>query len=617
MNDSDLWTLFVPQRGPEQRRMHYLRVIGRMKPEVTVDAARADMNLIARQIAEVSPASNKDWTVAIEPLRQSMVAGELKTTSLVLAGVTALVLLMACANVANLLLARGAGRSREFAIRASLGGSRTRIVRQLVTESLLLASLGGAVGIAAAWILVRTAPSFLPAGTLPVSMSLALDARVTVFAVAITLLTGVLFGLAPAWQVSRTPLGDTLRAGGRSITGAAGAFRAMLAAGGIAVAVTLVAGAGLLLRTLGSLNEVDPGFRADKVLTMRVSLPSTSYTPERARLFYEAAQREIGAVPGVLSASFGGSLPLQGGDISQAFEVTGQPGANRADRAGANYQMVGPQYFETMGITFLSGRPFDAHDTVNSNPVCVVNEELVRRHLGDQNPIGARLRVDAMDMSGPKPVLREIVGVIRQVKIYGPGEKERAPEIYVPILQNGWFWASLVVRAAGDPSSLAPAVKAAIARVDKDLPVTNVRTMEQVAADAVAQPRFRAELVGSFAIVALALAATGIFGVLAYAVSQRTREFGIRMALGARPANVLRMVVSGGLRITLLGIAMGLAGAAALTRSLATLLFGVQPLDPVTFVAAPALLALVALAACAWPAWRAARVDPAVALRQD
>jgi putative ABC transport system permease protein len=440
--------------------------------------------------------------------------------------------------------------------------------------------------------------------------------RVIAFAAVLTLFTGLLFGLAPAWHAARLPLADALRAGGRSATSGAGAFRALLATGEIAVAVMLVAGAGLLLRTLASLHQVNPGYRAGNVLTMYVSVPSTRYSGERLLNFYQSVEREIGSVPGVRAVAIGDDLPLDGWTVGQGFSIVGAPDTGLSNRPSAHYQMVGASYFETMGIELLAGRGFNEHDAAGSTPVCVVNEEFARRYLQGRQPIGTLISVDAMGMT-PKAVTREIVGVIKQVKVMGPGEEKNAVEIYVPLAQNPWTYASIVVRTANDPMGMAPAVKAAIARVDKDQPVTQIRTMEQVAAESVSQPRFRAELVGAFAGLAMVLAAVGIFGVLAFSVSQRTREFGIRMALGARAGDVLSLVISSGLKITAAGIVIGLAAAAALTRSLSSLLFGVKPLDPLTFLAAPALLALVALIACAAPALRAAGVDPAVALRQE
>jgi putative ABC transport system permease protein len=618
---ADMWTPFLIRHSPDQRKPHYLQVIARRKPGVTLEQARAGMNLVADQIAQASPETNKGWTVTVEPLRDALVPGDLRTTSVVLAGVVGFVLLMACANVANLLLARGAGRSREMAVRASLGGSRGRIVRQLLTESLLLAAMGGAAGLTLAWLLVRFAPAFLPAGTLPAGFTLTLDARVAAFAAAATLLTGIVFGLAPVFQAARTSLGDALRSGGRSATGHGSAFRTVLAAGEIAVAVMLVAGAGLLARTLLSMQQVDPGYRAENVLTAAVNLPFNRYAPTRAATFYRNVEHELAALPGV-RAAIGGSLPLDGQDIGQSFEVVGDPPIDSSSRPAANYQMIGSGYFDALGIPLLRGRAFDERDSASAPPVCIVNEEFVRRYLHGKDPLAARITVDSMDLRGPTPVTRDVVGVIRQVKVQGPDERENTVDIYVPVAQNAWFWAKIVARAGAgslstDPAALLAAVKAAVAKFDQDLPLTRVRSMEQVASDAIAQPRFRAELVGAFAALALALAAAGVFGVLAFAVSQRTREFGIRMALGAQRGDVLAMVVRGGLRITLLGVALGLAGAAAVTRSLATLLFNVQPLDPVTFAAAPILLSLVALAACALPALRASRVDPAVALRQE
>jgi len=532
--------------------------------------------------------------------------------------VVAFVLLMACANIANLMLARGAGRAREMAVRASLGAARGRLVRQLMTESLLLALLGGLEGFALAAALVRIAPAVIPKGTLPTGLTLALDLRVTAFAAVLTLATGLLFGLAPAWQTARTSLADAMRGGGRIVTSGSSRTLGVLAATEIAIAVMVVAGAGLLLRTLDRLSQVDPGFHADRVLTMQMQLPfNRSQTPEKLAAFYAAAQREVESVPGVRSTAFGQSLPLTGFNIGQGFEVIGEKPEAESLHHAAHYQMVGTRYFETLGIPLEAGRTFTEHDNLQGAPVAIVNREFMKRHLHGQTSIGRHIRVQAMGMTGPVPVEREIVGVCGQVKVDGPGDVENAVEVYVPIQQNPWFHAALAVRTAGDPLAMIGPIKSAMAKVDKGLPLTEIRTMDEIAYHSVARPRFRAQLLGGFAAFALLLAAVGVFGVLAFSVTQRTREFGIRMALGAARSQVLRLVLWRGLAISAAGIVAGLAGAAALSRWLATLLFGVQPLDPMTFLAAPALLSLVALAAAATPALRAIRISPAVALRDE
>ena len=566
----------------------------------------------------ISPESNKGWGVTIEPLRGAIVGPELRTTSMILAGVVGFVLLMACANVANLLLARGLGRSREIAVRAALGGSRSRIIQQLLIESVLLAAIGGAGGLALAWVIVGAAPALMPPDTLPQAIVLAFDARVTMAAAVLTLGTSLLFGLVPAWQTSGVPLVEMASGGVRGATRRAGGLRAALVTGEVAAAVLLLAGAGLLVRTLIALNGIDPGFHAEHVLTLQTGLPLNRFgTTEKLLTFYQAAEREVSAIPGVKSASFGGSLPLDGWDIGQGFAIAGDPPVEPSRMPAAHYQIVGAAYFKTLGIDVLRGRAFDDHDTVGAQPVCIVNEEFVRRYLNGREPLGIVVGVQDMAMTGLSTLVpRAIVGVSRQVVVEA-GEKERAVEIYVPILQNPWFSASLSVQAAGDPLSVLPAVKAAIARVDKAQPLTRIRTMEEVAAEATAQPRFRAELVGLFAVLALLLAAVGIFGVLAFSVGQRAREFGIRLALGARSADVLRLVLGGALKMTAAGVAIGLVAAAMLTRLLETLLFAVQPIDPVTFGGTAAVLSATALIACALPAWRATRVDPAVTLRQE
>ncbi|HEX3646169.1 MAG TPA: ABC transporter permease [Vicinamibacterales bacterium] len=615
---ADMWTLFSVRRSPEQRRQHYMQIVGRLKPGATLESARADMAGVAERIASIAPDTNKGWGVTIEPLRGAIVGPELRTTSLVLAGVVSFVLLMACANVANLLLARGLSRSREIAVRAALGGSRTRIVQQLLTESLLLAAIGGAGGLALAWATVRVAPSLIPRGTLPQAIVIAFDARVALVAALLTIATALLSGMVPAWQASSAPLAEMTSAGDRGSTMGAGGLRAALVVGEVAAAVLLLAGAGLLVRTLIALNGIDPGFKAEGVLTMQLGLPLNRYaSTEKLLAFYQAAERELSAIPGVKSVAFGGSLPLDGWDIGQGFVIEGDPPVEQAHMPSAHYQIVGSGYFRTLGIDVIRGRPFSEHDTAQASAVCVVNQEFVRRFLNGREPIGLVVGVQNMAISGASALVpRAIVGVVRQVAEQ-PGEKERAVEIYVPISQNPWFSASLAVQTAGEPMTFLAAVKAAVARVDKDQPLTRIRTMAEVAAEATSQPRFRAELVGVFALLALALAAVGISGVLAVSVGQRAREFGIRMALGARAHDVLRLVLSDALKMTAAGVAIGLVAAAALTRLLGSLLFAVRPTDPVTFAGSAGVLAAAALLACALPAWRATRVDPAVSLRQE
>ena len=614
---ADLWKLYIVKRSPEQRAMHYLQVVGRLRPGVSVEQAAASMAGIADGIARISPATNKDWGIHVETLREALVGSELRSTTLVLGGVVAFVLLMACANVANLMLARGASRAREMTVRVALGASRGRLARQLLSESVLLAGMGGATGLALAWALVRIAERVIPPGTIPVGIAVSLDARMVGFTAAVTLATGILFGMAPVWQFARGLPSERLRSA-RAVSGGNSRLLAGLAVAEIAIAVLVVTGAGLFLRTLDRLAAVDPGYHAEHVLTARVVLPLARYvTPDRALAFYRDAQREIESLPGVRSAAFGGSLPLTGWDIGQGFRVKGETDTGQSRQAAAHYQIVGARYFETLGIPLLAGRAFEERDGGSAAQVAIVNQEFVRKYLQGRTPVGAHVIIQALDMSGPKPVDREIVGVVGQVRVDSLGEAENAVEVYVPITQNPWFSASMAVRTTQDALAMAPALRAAVARVDKQLAVTGVRTMDQIASDSSARPRFRARLLGGFALLALVLSAVGIFGVLAFSVSQRRREFGIRMAVGAQAGDVLSIVAARGLKIAGAGIALGLGAAALLSRSASGLLFGVEPLDPAAYSAAAVLLAGVAMAAASIPAWRATRVDPAVTLREE
>jgi putative ABC transport system permease protein len=615
LTPSDIWTPFPTRRTPEQRRSHYLQVIARLKPGVTIEQAHADMALVAEGIARVAPETNRNWTVFVEPLRDALVSGELRTTSLVLGGVVLFVLLMACANVAHLLLARGVGRAREIAVRRAIGGSTTQILRMLVTESFVLAVCGGIAGLAMSWAALRLAPSFVPPGLLPEGISLRLDLRVTMFAALVTGCTGVLVGVVPAWQAARNPLTEVLAAGGRSST-TTGRLRHLLAVAEVAGAVLLLSAAGLMARTLIAMTTEDHGFHADSVLTMAINLPMNRYDASRMTAFYRQVESELGALPGVRAVGMASNLPLQGWDYGQPVEIAGDPPVDPASRPSAHYQMVNARYFDALGIPILKGRAFDDGDRATSRPVCIVNEEFVRRYLRGREALGAIVRVPNI-VRGPAPaVAREIVGVINQVAVQA-GETEKAVEVYVPLEQNAWFSSTIALRTDSSPLALAEAVRSAVARIDRDLPVREIRTMQDVAAEAVMRPRFRAGLVGTLAALALVLAAIGIFGVLTFTVRERTREFGIRLALGARTADILRLVLGGGARIAATGIAIGLAMAAALTKSLASLLYGVTPLDPVTFVGASMTLAAIALMACATPALLALRTDPAVTLRQE
>jgi putative ABC transport system permease protein len=607
LGDPDVWTAMAADPAPARRGSHVLRVIGRMKPGVTLAQAGIEMDVIASRIAAAAPDTNGGWGVTMDPLQAYMVSKDLRTTSLALSGAVGFLLLLSCVNVANLLMVRGAGRSRELALRAALGASRGRIVSQLLAESFLLAISGGAAGLWFANVLLELAPRLLPPGTIPAAIVLQLDGRVVWFTLLASVITGLLFGLAPAWTSSSASLTDAMRSGDRANTARSGA-RNLLASAEIALAVVLLAGAGLLGRTLLHLEQTDRGYEPGNVLTMRLSLPKSSYpTNDRAVEFFQAAEREIGNLPGVASAGFSVDLPLGGWNFGESFEVAGHP-VPKAARPFAHFQLASPKYFDAVGIHIARGRAFNDRDTTKSTPVCIINEEFAHRYFADRDPLGALINTVGEQ--------RQVVGVIRQVKVEGPTDA-KALEIYVPYTQSEAGSMALAVRTAGDPLAMVKAVQSAIAHLDKDLAMTQIQTLDAIAEQSIVQPRFRAVLAAAFAIAALALAAIGVYGVLAFAVSQRVKEFGIRLALGATGAGLLRMVLGDGLRIVGLGLLVGLAAAAALTQSLAGFLFEVRTLDPVTFIAVPLVLVVIALIACAMPARRAMGVDPMEALRDE
>jgi putative ABC transport system permease protein len=606
---------------PAVRTLYQLRVVGRMKPGVTIDAARADLAAVADGLASEFPATNKGRGITVEPLHDALISRELRSTALLFVGVVGIVLLICCANVANLLLARAAARRRELAVRSAVGASRVRLIRQLLTESLFLSFLGGALGVAVGAAILQVAPVLIPEELLPASVTLTFDLRVVAFCAATALLVGMLFGLAPAWQATRLSLAEAVASESRSVTGRGGLVRSLLVVGQVATAVLLLFGAGLLLRTLLALENVDRGYRAQGVLTMVVDPLANQFRTREALLrFFDDVEREVMGVPGVRRVGWASTLPYGESMFGRLFfEVVGETPADESRRPSADYQIVSPGYFDTLDLPIVAGRNFDERDGGDRSPVCIVNEAFVRQYLQGQSPVGARIATRLSASPQATVVVREIVGVARQIK-GRPDETEDLLQVYVPIAQNpvdDIFM--LVAPAGGRGEALAAPVRAAIGRVDKDQLVgaRYVMTLEDIAWDATARHRFRAVLVATFAGLALVLAMVGVFGVLAYTVQQRVRDFGVRRALGATSSDVLRLVASSAARVIAVGAVIGLAAAVALSRLIATMLFGVEPMDPATFGFVVVALVLTAVIAVAGPAWRAARIDPATALRAD
>ena len=617
----ELWTVRPFQGGGGAAQAHYVHVVGRLRDGVALEAAQREMDGIAASMGQESTAQ-RGHAVYLQPLRDALIGTEVRWTSGILAGVVGFLLVMCCANLANLLLARMTERARELSIRTALGAGRRRIVLQLLTESVTLALLGGLAGAAVATGILRSAVPLVPPGLLPNAMAIAFDARVAIFCAAVTLGVGVLFGLGPAWHATGLSLAQASGGAGRSSRRSASLSGALVAVE-VAAAVLVVSGSGLLLRTWSALGRVDAGYRAEEVFTASVNLPfpagpSARYPDARAiRTFQQNLERELARAPQVRRVAWGNTVPLDGGAFSMNIRVAGAPRTADGPPQAASYDMVSPGYFDTLGITVVRGRNFSALDGADGVPVCIVSEAFVRRYLGDREPLGARIEVAVMSFGAPRVVTRDIVGVVRQVKST-PAEEAPVPHIYVPVEQNAWWAALLLVEPRdGRADALAPIVRAAMARVDSTLALRLPRTIARVASDATARPRFRAVLVTAFGVVGLVLAMVGIFGVLAHAVGQRTQELGIRMALGARPHQVVAMVAGSLVRSVSAGTALGLIGAALVARSMTTFLFGVEPLDPVTFAGAAAVLALTAIAAAAIPSLRAVRVDPVTAFRSE
>jgi putative ABC transport system permease protein len=601
-----------PQRKQARSVISY-KAVGRLKPGVSMAQARADMGAIANRLDEQY--SQSDYGVNLVLLRDQETR-TVKPALLVLLGAVAFVLLIACANVANLLLAQAAIREREIAIRLALGARRWRIVRQLLTESAVLGLVGGAAGLLlAVWglnVLVALSP-----GDIPRFDQAGIDGRVLAFTLTVSLLTGLIFGLVPSLQASKPDLNNTLKEGGRGTTGGAGGLRVrnLLVVSEIALSLVLLVGAGLLIRSFMRLQQFDLGFNPNNLATMRIQLPGTKYRePAQVDAFYKQLFERIESVPGVKSVGAISDVFLTDTPNSTNFSIEGRPVPIGADSIEVPLDSVSPGYFRAMGIPLLSGREFDDRDVRDSTPVVIVNETFVRRFFADEEPLGKRF---VYGQPGPdNNNWITIVGVVGDMRRTGFDRPVR-PETFLPQSQNPSGTLTIVARSAGDPVALSNTLRSEVWAIDNDQSVYDLKSMDQTLSEMSSQRRFNMLLLGIFAALALTLAAVGIYGVMSYSVAQRTHEIGVRMALGARGTDVLGMVVRRGMVLAFAGIGAGLIGAAALTRLLSSLLYGVSATDPLTFVVIPIVLAAVALGACFVPARRATKVDPMVALRYE
>lgn len=610
---TEIWVPLALDLANEARGAHFLGVIGRLKSGVGLEKAETEMIGIAARLEKQYPETNSEWTVDLIPLRE-MVVEDIRPILMILLVAVAFVLLIACANVANLLLARVASRERELAVRAALGASRGRLVRQMLVETALLFVAGGLLGLLLAHWGVKALIALDPEN-IPRAQEIGVDGRVLAFTFLVSLATGLLFGLVPALSATGRRLYEALKEGGRAMAGGVHGrlVRNLLVGFEVAVALVLLVCAGLLIQSFARLSGVDPGFKPEGVLTARVSIPELKYPDEeRQALFYEQLLERLSAIPGVEQAAAIYPLPLSGSDMSLAFTVEGRPAPPPAEVPSTNIRVISPDYFRAMGIPLVRGRAFEPRDREGAEDVLIINQTMASRIWPGENPLGKRITFgDPAD-----PEWRTVVGVVGDVR-HDTLDQEKASEAYWPVAQGPFTDAVLVLRTAGDPVQLAGPLREGVRAVDRDLPLERIQPMEQVVSEALAQSRFKTLLLGLFAGLALGLAAVGVYGVVSYSVAQRTHEMGIRLALGARPGQVRRMVLLQGMRVVLISSAVGLALALYATRFLREQVYGVSATDPVTFAIVPLVLLAVALVANLVPALRATRVDPLEALRYE
>lgn len=617
---SDLLVPLVLRPEQIDRDNHFLLVLGRLKPGVTIAQAQADMDVIADRLANDHPKTNKGWGVRIEPLHNDFLDPDVRRNVWLLMAAVGFLLLIACVNVANLLLARGSVRQREVAVRTSLGATRVQIFVQFLIESLSLSLLGGALGVALGAALVRVIVSILPRYALPAEADIRIDLPVLLFTLAAAVLAGVLFGCAPAWQASAINPNETLKEGGRSGVGASrNRLRRSLVVAEFALALTLLSAAGLAIHSFWNLSQIDLGVRRDHLLTFSLPQPIDRFKkPEEVVAFYRQVLERVKSVPGATSAEIATGLPLEGTNFGAGFTLAGRD-QNAEERSGAGLRMVTPDYFQTLGVRMIRGRGFSEQDTASSPHVAMVNETFVRRYLADVDPLQQKLMMSPVTLGyGPNaaPMEWQIVGVFHDF-YNGRIRDEDFPEIDIPFWQDPWPQTWMAVRTAGDPLEMQKSIAAAINSVDPDLPMASVRTMDQVMDESLVTDRFVSLLYGAFAGTALLLAAIGIYGVMAFMVAQRTHEIGLRIALGAGQQDVLRLVLKDGVVLAGVGVAIGLTGAVLVGRTMRGLLFGVGAIDLTAIGAVSILLFSAALLASYIPARRAAKVNPTVALRYE
>ena len=619
---NQIWRPLAFEPSNMTRNFHWFGSFARLKPGVSLKDAQAQMDAVGARIAQAYPDSNKGWGVVVERYEDILIGPEMRTALFTLLAASGMVLLIGCANLANLALARAISREREVAVRASLGAGRWRLVRQFLTDNVVLSACGGVLGIALGYATMRWLKAQVPPFALPREVDVQLDLRVLLFALVISVFTGILFGLAPAIHATAPNLAGSMKEGGRGATAGASRrrLRDVLVVAEVALAFLLLVGSGLLMRSFFRLLNVDQGFDSTNILTAGVPIAASRFPdPAQLNAYLHEIRSAIEAIPGVRESAVTSALPLQGGGYGMPMQVAGQAMVDRANRSGGFFKMVSPSYFHTLGIRLLKGRALSEYDTKGAPPVTVINDRLAQKFFKNQDPIGQRILIQEIVPGktelGPE-IAWQVVGVIANEKVNGMNDEQSAG-VYVSNEQSPVFGMSLVVRGALEPHKLEKSVAAAVHAVNPNQALSDVATLDELKDQQLVGDRLQALLMTVFASVALLLAAIGIYGVISYSVVQRTHELGVRAALGASAESLLKLVLGNGLALTSLGLVIGIAGAFALTRFLATLLFGVGARDPVTMVSVGLILAAVAGVACFLPARRASKADPMIALRYE